>query len=257
MGKPPSSKSENELMDTQKSQVKKEQKPTKAKIENESALELKDTMPKSEALPQMSNTKEKMYVSDVLDKFNEETSENEKMEILGKIPLDEIQEYIERQNCGSLLLIKQLFLLPIKMLSQLNAYKFTDEQVYGLCFGKTKDNMQSRHPHKETIGKAQRQARFEMLIGNDVDLLKRFDTPIMSPFLSGPQLFHIRSLFEGDFKPRYCTLDKLQNFFPHYELGTESLVDNEKERFAKFFNPADVQSMLEKEGALEFSAWFR
>ncbi|MBA3237736.1 MAG: hypothetical protein H0T62_05210 [Parachlamydiaceae bacterium] len=252
MGEPPSSKSENKPIGTEKSKVKKDKKPVTAETENELTQELNNSMPKSEAL--LHPPVKKINVSDVLQNFTEETSDNEKIEGLTKIPLIEIQEYIERHKVGYEVLIKQLFSIPPAILSQLDASKFTNDQVFWLCFGKDVMYMKSRHFEKITDGLADRQARFGALVGNNMDQLKRFNTPFTLPFFSASQLNRLKLSFDNEPKEKFLFFKKWSNVFPPYDNAKEPLLIGERDRFAKCFDAKDVQYMLEKGGFLEFPA---
>lgn len=253
-------KPEKKPHDIQNPEVEIENKSVKVKIKNpELDQEPKVTILINEPQPQPTVTIEKKIntfnVSLVLSGFSETTPENERMEALAKVPLEEIQKYIEEKEYASRNEVKQIYLIPPAILSQLDASKFTNDQVCWLCFGHNERYMELMHPLKatDTDGLADRQARFEALIGNDNVQLKRFEYPIISPFFSASQLAHLRSTFDGDFNAHYCTPDKLSHFFPRYDLTKdtkETLLKGERERFAKFFDVKNVQFMLEKGGAL-------
>ncbi|MBA3237737.1 MAG: hypothetical protein H0T62_05215 [Parachlamydiaceae bacterium] len=239
-------KPDNEHIGIQKTKVEKENKPVKFKIENSEALhESNHSISVSEPHQQPTvNVEIKLNVPHVFsDILTDETSENEKIEALAKVPLSEIQEYIEKQNSGYQATKKQFFLLPTKILSQLDASKFSNEQVSWLCFGENMDYSSLKIQIKQT--------RFEALIGNSEFLGKFYDDPVFSPFVSATQLKYLSS-FEGysNFYETFCTPTKLNQFFPVY--CKEILTENERERFSNLFDAHDVEFMLDRGGALEF-----
>ncbi|MBA3237738.1 MAG: hypothetical protein H0T62_05220 [Parachlamydiaceae bacterium] len=184
----------------------------------------------------------------ILSRFTERTPENEIIEAFDKVPVSQIQKYIEKKEYSYL--GDELFFIPPMFLSQLDLSKFTDKEVYLLCFGVDQEYKLAQLK----IQNLQKfQIRFGELIGCNENQLKRFDKPIVLPYFSAAQLRFERSSFEGDFNPNFYGWGQ---FFPQYKKPTDLIIKSERERFANLFDSQNVRFMLEKGGALELPSDF-